>query len=515
MAPVGVDGVLPSDVPWRRLDQRMLLVAPLQELARWVIPLVFILVTGFGDPIRTAITGAGAVALIGWGVVRYLTTTYRVTPQQVQIKRGVVNRSTSVAPLDRVRSVDVTAPFLHRVLGLGKLVIGTGKADTRRNRDLVLDGLTVADAERLRGELLHRATTASNSPTVTLEKDAAADVELVRLRPRWLFYAPFTLSGAITGLVIVGFGSRLFNEARIDPTRFALTRDAIRALQRAPVWVDIVSIAVVVLIAVSVLSVVGYVLAFHRFRLTRRTDGTLHISRGLVTRRETTLEHRRVRGVELSEPLLLRAVGGARLVAVATGLRENRGNERTASLLVPPSPRAVDLAVGADIVADASALDGPLTPHGVAATRRRFTRALLPAFGIVVVFGVLALTGVLPAWTAWTSLLVLPVAALLGADRARSLAHRTGGPLVVTRHGSFVRRRSVVAADGVIGAVVRSSPFQRRAGVATLHLTTAAGRQAYPFTDLPTDRAWDVVREVLPAATLDCRGSSSAVSGDG
>ncbi|MHA3702374.1 PH domain-containing protein [Jatrophihabitans sp. YIM 134969] len=502
MAPLTVDGALPSDVPWRRLDQRMLLVAPFQELGRWAIPLVVILFTGFGDPIRTAITGAGAVALIGWGVVRYLTTTYRVTPEQVQIRRGVINRSTSVAPRDRVRSVDVTAPFLHRLLGLGKLVIGTGKVDTRRNRDLVLDGLSVADAERLRGELLHRAPTAPGE--VSLDKVAAAsEVELVRLRQRWLLYAPFTLSGAITGLVVVGAGSRLFNEARIDPTRFALTREAIRSLQRAPLWLDVVQIAAAVVIAVSLLSIAGYVLAFHRFRLTRRSDGTLHVSRGLITRRETTLEHKRVRGVELSEPVLLRAVGGARLVAVAVGLRENRGNERTASLLVPPSPRRIDLAVGADIVDDPTALDGELVGHGRTAVRRRFTRAVLPALTVVVVVSVLAAFGVLPLWTQWVAPLLLVAAVLLAADRARSLGHRIGGRLVVTRHGSLVRRRQVVAADGVIGAVVRSSPFQRRAGVATLHLTTAAGRQAYPFTDLETERVWDVVREVLPGGTLE------------
>ena len=504
--PMPPEPALPSDVPWRRLDRRMLLVAPVQELSRGAIPIVVILFTGFGDPVRTSITGAGALLLIVWGVVRYLTTTYRVTPQQVQLRRGVLRRSTLVAPRDRVRSVDVTAPFLHRLLGLGKVLVGTGRAEKRRDRDFVLDGLTTADAERLRAELLRRAPAAADVPDdgarpAVPAAPAPPEQVLVRLRPRWTFYAPFTLSGVVTGLVIVGFGSRLVNEARIDPTRFALTREAIRSLQRAPVWVDVVVGLVTVLVLVSLLSIVGYVLAFHRFLLVRRPDATLHVSRGLVTRRETTLEHRRVRGVELAEPLLLRAVGGARLRAVATGLREEAGNERTASLLVPPSPRAVDLAVGADIVGDASALEGPLTDHGPVARRRRFTRALLPALAVVVVVGVLVATGVLPVWTTWVAPFLLVAAALVARDRARSLGHRVGGPLVVTSHGSLTRRRSVVAADGVIGAVVRSSPFQRRVGVVTLHLTTAAGRQEYPMTDLTTERAWQVVREVLPAVT--------------
>ena len=52
-----------------------------------------------------------------------------------------------------------------------------------------------------------------------------------------------------------------------------------------------------------------------------RSGGTLHIVRGLLTRRSITLEERRLRGAEVSEPLLIRAVGGARTLAVATGLR--------------------------------------------------------------------------------------------------------------------------------------------------------------------------------------------------
>ena len=66
------------------------------------------------------------------------------------------------------------------------------------------------------------------------------------------------------------------------------------------------------LVAVSVLAVSGYVLTYWGFRLTRPTGGTLHISRGLITARATSLEERRIRGVEIGEPLGLRLAGAAR-----------------------------------------------------------------------------------------------------------------------------------------------------------------------------------------------------------
>src|SRR5439155_1750999 len=95
-----------------------------------------------------------------------------------------------------------------------------------------------------------------------------------------------------------------------------------------------------VVVVVAIFSTVAYVVAYWGFRLSRQPGGTLHIVRGLLTRRSITLEERRLRGAEVSEPLLVRAVGGARAVAVATGLRVGRGAERGGSLLVPPAPRA-------------------------------------------------------------------------------------------------------------------------------------------------------------------------------
>ena len=106
----------------------------------------------------------------------------------------------------------------------------------------------------------------------------------------------------------------------------------------APPALAVAAVAALVLVAVVVASTVGYALAFWDFRLTRHPRGTLHVTRGLITTRATTIEERRLHGAEISEPLLLRMVAGARLIAIATGLRVGRGAERGGSLLVPPAP---------------------------------------------------------------------------------------------------------------------------------------------------------------------------------
>ena len=117
------------------------------------------------------------------------------------------------------------------------------------------------------------------------------------------------------------------------------------------------------IVAVTVLSVAGYVLSFWGFRLTRHAHGTLQASRGLLTTRATSIEERRLHGVDRSEPLLLRLVGGARLQAIATGLR-NRGSERGSALLVPPAPLATVIAVESAVLGTAEPVRAKLTSMG-------------------------------------------------------------------------------------------------------------------------------------------------------
>ena len=130
------------------------------------------------------------------------------------------------------------------------------------------------------------------------------------------------------------------------------------------------------IVAVVIASTVGYALAFWDFRLTRHPGGTLHVTRGLITTRATTIEERRLHGAEISEPLLLRMAKGARLIAIATGLRVGRGAERGGSLLVPPAPREAVARVAEQVIGDATPMTCALVEHGPRARRRRYTRAL-------------------------------------------------------------------------------------------------------------------------------------------
>jgi putative membrane protein len=478
---------------WRRLSPRMLLVHPVQEVLRAFPALVGVFLAGSGSGNGERWSLLGVAVAVALGLTRWFTTSYRVGADQVQVRRGLLNRRVLSVPRDRVRTVDVTAHALHRVLGLARVTVGTGLSDRKDHHDLRLDALTGAEAARLRVELLHRGTP-QQMPAPTA---AAAGTELVALRPQWVRYAPFTLSGLVTVGVLGGFASHTLDEAHIDPGRFGPLRALGVQLSRLPLWLAGTEVAVGLVAAATAASTAGYVLAFWRFRLTRQPEGTLHVTRGLVTARATTLEERRLRGVEISEPLLLRIVRGARCQAIATGLRVGRGEERGGSLLLPPAPLAEARRVAAAVLGRAGPVHAPLLPHGPRAARRRYSRALT---GAAVLVGAAAVAGwwLDLAFLPVVALAAFPVAAALAADRCRSLGHTLVEGTLVTRWGSLVRRRCALATDGIIGWNLRQSFFQRRAGLLTLTATTAAGRQHYPVADVPAGDAVRLADGALP-----------------
>jgi len=570
-------GVAADD--WRRLDMRMLLVHPVRELFKYIPVLLGAVIVGSqsGGPAWSPVVVA--VVIVAFALTRWFTTSYRIGADTVQLRRGLLQRRTLTVPRSRIRSVDVHADLMHRLLGLVVLVIGTGQHADREER-FHLDGVDARQVPELRALLLRpaenrqpdpldrnagRTTEAARSPRSDAadrgsaagttprdhskrtgqahngisagraalqralnggESGALADeaVEIGHWRPRWVRYAPLSL----TGLAIVGPVIGL--AAKVGVADVLVRSNAVQDLTEH----SGVFIALAVTGAVAVLLVVAAIAACIRylttyFGLRVLDDGAaLHIHSGLFTTRRTTLDLSRLRGATVKEPLLLRLAGGAELEAIMTGTSPRRkllpqapraAVDRTLAQLLTsrsrrtgrPGHRTADTDSAAaqqfrdDVATAAAPALVALEPHGPRAHRRRYTRSFIPVWTILGAYSVITVAGLhVPVW-AWILLGTLALAAAaLAHDRYRGLGHAVipaagARPVwLITRRGSLDRDRDCLEAPGVIGWTVRQTYFQRRAGLATVIAASAAGKKKYSIVDLPVERAWALMDQVTP-----------------
>nr|WP_084628621.1 PH domain-containing protein [Amycolatopsis nigrescens] len=442
-------------------------------------------------PFAVLLTAGSALAEL----LRWRATRYRVTGRRFELRFQLVVRSRRSLPRERIRSVDVTANPLQRLFGLAVLDVGTGQHEKTENSRVKLNLLPRAEAERLRIELLERTVSAPAGPG-----DRDPDAPLARLDWSWIRYAPVSFVAPLIGLAA---GGALMRVAEWFGAERGVIDWALDLFRGVPLVVAIL-ILVVVALGVGVIGSLGlFVEMWWNYRLEREPGGTLRVRRGLLTTRSISVEERRLRGVDVVEPIGNRLVGAARVDAVATGMRQQKDSEKTDyHTLLPAVPLAVANQVAADVLSEpvSPTVAVRLSGHPVAARGRRLRWWLVGVLVPVVALAVLGLllTDVLLTLAWILAVPLLPIGVLLALDAYRNLGHGITGGYLVSRHGTV--RRSTVALEraGVIGWTVKQSFFQRRAGLITLTATTAAGIGAYSVYDVGESDGLAFAEEAVP-----------------
>ncbi|MDH2424307.1 PH domain-containing protein [Sphaerisporangium sp. TRM90804] len=487
----------PPVVPPSRLSPLILLIDPVRMLPSLFLPLAGVLFVGGFSPTSFLWALVAVLGSIGYAAVRWATFTYQVSADRLELRRSLISRSTRSIPLDRVRGVDVTTPPLHRLLGLAVVRVDTG-AGGGDKQEGEIDGITLAEAGRLRETLLRRSPVARREPGhagVTGEaapgrpegaKEAEAEHEhvYVRVPSRWFLYGPLSGAFLLTPFALVsGAIGLIFQWGR----EFGINE---RAAWSAGQWLWqhpllLVLVAVLLVLAMPVVGTVMYAVLNWNFTLRRR-GSSLVAERGLITRRSVALEHARIRGYQIAEGLLERRARVGRLWAIVTGL----GDSQTRGQLLPVAPRDFALKTAAEAIGP---FEARLRRHPPQARRRRLFRAVAP--WLVVALAAFALGWAVAGTVA---LVAAALGVALGLDRYRSLGHAYDGTRLSVRSGSLPRTQAVVERRALVGWTIRQTWFQRRSRVLTVIAGVGAGSGGYAAIDTGEDQGIAFAAEVTP-----------------
>ena len=412
------------------------------------------------------------LAVLSWWRFRYV-----VSGGRLELHSGVFSRSVRTIPLERVRGIDVTEPFVHRLFGLVKVDVEAAAGGDSK-AELSLAAISRAQAEELREALLGRARAQEGEP--------AKPPALYRATPGLLVLGGVTsMSYLLAPAAVIGV---VLNVADDVPGGF-VERIGEAAADRVPT--DVLGLTLIGLAVVAVViaaAAAGSLLVDWAFTL--RDEGErFAASRGLLTRRVVHLDRDRIRGVDVRDTVLRRPFRLVSVSAIAAGLRARGGGTTLAPVArIGDVPR---LLAGVD--AGAPAPSTPLRSHPRAARSRRLVRTLplpLLALALTLAFGIW--------WAAALSLVATALAIPLALDRYRQLGHAYDGRRLLLRAGSLHRRWSELDPDAAVSFEVVASPGQRRAGVATVRVHLGQGAGSRRALDIGEEQAATLLRTVRP-----------------
>lgn len=447
-------------------------------------------------------------------VLRYVSFRYRYEPGEMVIRSGILFRNERHVPYARIQNLDAVQNVVHRLFGVVEVRVETGAGTEPEARMRVLP---LSALEEMRAHVFgdRGGDRVDEAAPVTAQASAAPDVRtLLHLTPREL-----AMCGLIQNkggvLLAAGLGllwewnvaDRMFGwipipaswrpelPEQLDPDRLEAAgrgalHDAVVAVTGAAGSLPIALLAavlfVLVLLAlVRLLSVVWTLVQLHDFRLTR-TGEDLRTEYGLLTRVAATVPLRRVQTLTIREGVLHRLFGYTSVRVDSAG---GDGGETASNRawIAPIVRRAALPGLVREVLpgVDVDALDWqPVHPRAFARRLRRST----------ILSALLLLTAIGPA--GWWAVALFAVAAAWGAVHARHWIAWLGWTgtdhFVAVRSGWLWRQVTIAPLTKLQVIATHATPFDRRAGMATLRVDTAGAKDAthrivVPY--LPADTA--------------------------
>ena len=410
--------------------------------------------------------------------------TYTVTDTAVILDEGLLQKHHRVVPLSRIQQVELRQQLTSRLFGIVTVHIetaGDGGATAISLRSLDLQG-----AEALRDHLLAeqrrvRAGLPAGQQGVgaqwTGTYRAPTRTALVRVSHGELLLAGVTSSAAVTIAILAAVPAAVFVGLNLEG---AAALGAFLALE------------VGLTLLIAGFGAVGSLLSGWGFDLTA-SDDDLHVSQGLLDRRQHTMPRHRLQHVRVIDNPVRRALGIVSVDLYSAATPGGRDQQQTA-ISIPLVRRAALGDVLVMCMGSERWRPGGLQPRSPVARRRAILRrtALTTALTIPVVV-LLFPVG-----------LVLAPLVLLGLPWG-ALAHRRAGSaldgdVLVVASGALVHHLELVPAERVHSRRTTASPFQRRLGLATIRLDVAGARRgqgAPGLGDVAAEYA-TVVRRTVP-----------------
>lgn len=468
-APLQVDGEEHRLHPWSWL------FVTLQHLKQFILPLLVLLFAGRGDRNELwPMIGVGVLALAS--VWQYFTYRYRLLPERIEIRSGLLERKLRQIAYARIHNVALHQTLLHRIFNVAEVRLesaGGMKPEAemrvlRMDKALALEKLVrERGGETTQGAGADTPTEAASNTLLALDTGEVIRHGLVSNRGLVLVATGFAAMSQFSPRFFASFSERWLRAGAgyAESHRFGVFDYALGVL----------SLLLLFVVVLRVLSILTSLLQYHGFTLTE-TGRRLTVVRGLLTRLRTSAPKRRIQSWTLKEGVLHRLLKRRALsIETASGGQETEQQARGLRELAPIAPPAKCDDLIHHLLPKSAWPPAEWQPLHRLAWLRSWLGDLL---------WVLPVTAVL-SWRfdAWGLLMLLwlPWSAFLAWKAARSAGFSLEGDLVALRRGWWSRQWRFAEVDKLQGLQVTCSPLDRLFGMRGLLLDTAGANALSPM----------------------------------
>jgi len=421
-------------------------------------------------------------------VLQYLRFSYRITPKQIVIQKGVLRRQNRSIPIERIQNIQIEQNLVARLIGLAKVTIETAGSSATEG---ALEYVGLSSAREIRQAVRsfqHRSAPASDAAEADDTDSRDSETLFAMSLPHVLLSGAFRFSLFYIALVFSAL-------QLVDPE--AIVERVLRSQGRIDQITETMAAhpALAIVASIVVAGVLGWIsgIAIHLaryygFRLWLDGD-KLRKRHGLFTVTEGTVPLKKVQALILRTNPFMRAFGWYELEVQTVGMNVNEQGHR----VIAPFAQYEDILALARRVRSFELPDAFGAVSRLTIRRRffRYTLAMSAALLPGAYFWPADWWHLGGAALPWWGFLLVPL--LLGWA---ILQYRNHG-YAVQDDGFYVRRGVlshylwILPTEKFHAFHATATIFQRRLDLKTLFVDTAgAATFAYPeVIDLPADEA--------------------------
>jgi putative membrane protein len=446
------------------------------------------------------------VFFIIMGVLNYWFYRFRVGSDRIEIKQGVFKKSHIDLPFERIQNVKLSQPLYYRINDYSCIELDTAGS---AKQEAKIVALKTDLAKQFRIKILETATEHTSDDACAYSIDSSNAVNEIILNRRsmrdlvihgltnnriWIFLgalAPFYNA-------ISDFLSELFDSIGFDAeVYFSLETQAWWEL-----GLHVLSVAMLIMLVIVSLSVVGAILMFYKYTLSKTQDRYIRRS-GLLTKHEVSMKLSRIQIMVQAQDWLDVLLGRVNLSFEqnTSGIANasKAGDQMSNKLLVPSVTIEESLALMKDAMPSQTLGEQVFKPI----SKRYILRGLL-IFALPV--GILLFAAIFRDDPVVATTFGLSSVAIIGAIlviRWKRWGYSFDQEYFYLRKGFFGVNYYCFPMHKVQQAQFKQSIFIRPYQLASLKIVLASGVKLVPY--MPANEVRNIINSILDQLVVDKR----------